>query len=224
MKTKQEQIIELFVRDYETDNFLKKQKAKGFHCKNKGICRIKDDPSWTTYIGDEDSKVVIVAEAPSNGDGGGIHIAGTTALLKSRRKGKGLLKLIKFVEENCGTRNPYFLDLMKCGLIEQDRKVKKELFPIRINNCIKRYLIPELKIIDPDIIICAGKTSYDEIVKIKKSLNMNFEIILLHHYGSSASLSLSSDDKEKYIWDFQKNNPQKKLNLENLINYYSQNK
>ncbi len=122
-------------------------------------------------------------------------------LLKGRDK--NLKSAINFIKEyDIHKRNPYFTDLIKCGL-EKTRE-KEKLLPRR-NNCIEKFLLKEIKIIQPKLIVCLGGHSHDLLSRFRKDgrINADIELIKLHHYSNRASLTLTIEDKQSVIWPMQ---------------------
>jgi|SRR6267143_66254 len=205
--TKSNRFKALFAPHFVTKNLLIKGKATDFKCPFLSSCKVQkeDEPIWSPAFGDENTRVMIVAEAPSKRkkSGGGPHIAGR---FKDFAEKGALKSLLNFVIKYYHT-TPYFTDLMKCGVAKQERDLKKAVFPIRTKNCSTLFLLKEIAIINPELILCTGKTSYDFLSGAKRDgLLKNTkvrEIINLLHYGNQAHLALNANDKETIIWPLQ---------------------
>jgi len=197
--TKGKQIEKLFKRCFEFDDFTKQCEVKTFECLNRGKCHIKrGEPRWTAYLGSPDTYIMAVAEAPSRK---GTFIAGNFADVPNRKKSP--IHIVKeFVEDYYGTI-PYFTDLIKCGVTKQ--KNKNDVLKTRAELCINYFLLEEIRIIKPRIILCIGGLAqkllrrYKDMDKISKGI----KLIPLLHYGSQAQLNLSPDEKKDIIWKWQ---------------------
>jgi len=189
--TRQEEIDRLFRKYFETDNLLKRGTPKTFHCCDEVKCSVNqhEEPIWTPYIGDVDTDIMIVAEAPSITGHKGPHIAGqdmgVSFLLDKNKRDEGLNALKEFVQESIDKkfhRLPYFTDLIKCGVVNQGREEKGKLKK-RLPYCTKRFLLKEINIINPRIIICVGNMANDFMEKNNEN---NIKIIKLIHYSAVA--------------------------------------
>lgn len=214
-------IAELFSQDFICKDFFQRGKADAFHCPLQNECKVNqiEEPIWSPSLGDEGTEIMIVAEAPSGTGGLGPYIAGLT---KDWKGEKIVDALFNFVKKHFSTV-PYFTDLMKCGLAKQTKEAKK-IFKNRISNCISHYLIKEIEIIKPRIILCLGSESYSALQKAKSNniINKNIEIIKLIHYGRQANLPLTIEDKENLIWPFQVNKISKESMVE--LDYFNRRK
>lgn len=200
--TKSERICTLFARYFEADDLLTQGIARGFHCPNEADCLVDQyrEPIWTPAIGEENTHVIIVAEAPSKTGGLGPHIGGClTSDSDTMKMSKSPLRiLISFVQENYGI-TPYFTDLVKCGADS------KALIKSRASNCFKRFLLKELKIMDPEIVLCVGNLAQSFLVECQSrgTISRRMRLISLIHYSRQAGLPLSPEDKKNIIWKWQ---------------------
>ena len=135
--TKNEKIFKLFSNNFQCDDFRKNGQALGFSCPHEKECNVNkhDQPIWSAAVGDENTSVMIVGEAPSKTGGPGPHIGGLLANWEvDKRSPVGSQR--SFVQEYYHTI-PYFTDLAKCGVVrQQDKKALKH----RIIKCIE-YLL-----------------------------------------------------------------------------------
>ena len=201
----------LFQTAFNIENLRtsKKLNKTDFHCSNCNQCSvdIKSEPIYTPFIGDENTKIMIIGEAPSrsgiNG-GSGPHIGGDFKSLEDSGKSP-ITEVREFVKENYGGTIPYFTDMIKCGIAKQNEK--REKLSIRAEKCIEKFLREEIKIIDPDIIFCTGNFVYDYIFNKQQAgkIDGGVRIIKLVHYSRRASLPLSIRDKRELIWKIQAN-------------------
>jgi uracil-DNA glycosylase family 4 len=162
---------------------------------------LSKEACFTPLFGDNDTKIMLVAEAPSvRKNNVGSYVGG---MLKDV-PGKNLSSIRDFIKKHYNT-TPYFTDLMKCGAEKQTREVKSRIFEIRTENCVKHYLLKEIRIIKPKILICLGWRSFSKLKKVQneKIIPKNIKVINLLHYGSQANLPLTSQDKLNYIWPVQ---------------------
>lgn len=194
-------LIELFSKDFICEDLLIRTKADNFRCPNINKCQIetKEEAQWSPVFGDPDSQVMIIAEAPSTAGGIGPHIGG-----KMLDWNEDIIKPLKnFVKEYYNTA-PYFTDVVKCGVSKQTKDIKS-ILPKRIKNCVERFLLNEITIINPTDILCIGKMSYLTVKELKKNhkINGNIKLFPLLHYGRQANLPVTSYEKEKFIWPLQ---------------------
>jgi len=204
--SKNKQIADLFASCFEFDNFEKKERAKSFKCPNMGNCQVRinnkiskeNDPIYTSSLGDDDTKVMVVAEAPSASGGHSVFISGKFDSFCGEQTGKSPLQIVKqFVKENYHGTIPYFTDVIKCGVFNQNKENKK-ILKKRASYCIDQFLLKEIEIINPEIILCFGNTAYN-------ALNGKYraKCIKLLHYGRNANLNLSDNDKKNIVWKIQ---------------------
>lgn len=143
---------------------------------------------------------MIVAEAPSSKGGIGPHIGGLVEKWDDEDAVNSLFRFVKTMFETI----PYFTDLMKCGVMRQTRDAKR-VFKKRIVNCLGMFMLKEIQIINPKIILCVGIESYNALTLAKETgrVDESIELVKLIHYGKQANLPLSSSDKENIIWPYQ---------------------
>ena len=172
-----------------------------FRCENEGTgkCAItkRSEPIWSPAFGDPDTKVMLVAEAPSTSGGVGPHVGGLFADWDT-------WEFRDFFREELGYV-PYLTDLVKCGPRDaRDKTVVRK----RARYCGERFLIEEIRIISPDSIYCVGRESYNWLVGYRDKsglVNANGRDIRLEqiiHYSLQAGLPLTVADK-KMIWRWQ---------------------
>ncbi len=194
---------EIFVPE---TNFRERGKARAFNCPDKEDCQVDEakEPIWSPFFGDETCTIMLVAEAPSLGGkkNAGPHIGGLFDELEIR-DGYGLKLLREFAKELGGGKCPHFTDLMKCGVSAQDNKSKNEKFGCRRQKCLERFLLREIEIINPKIILCVGKVSFDAVSQVRDRIPQSVEIYQLLHYGAQANLPLSAEEKKSIIWPIQ---------------------
>ena len=146
---------------------------------------------------------MVVAEAPSvTRSRTGPHIGGRFADWTDEASVSSLLEFVR----NYYQTTPHFTDLMKCGFEKQaEKRRNKELTELRKEKCIKQFLLEEIRIIDPKVILCVGKEAFDALQKCQNECKVKKSItpVNLIHYSKQAGLPLTSDDKKKLIWPFQ---------------------
>ena len=213
--TQHQQISELLSYDFKCKSFLERSRADGFTCPKQSQCKVdqKNEPIWSPGIGDEGTSVMIVAEAPSKKAGLGPHISGLMETFSHEEAVNGLLR---FVKKHFNTV-PYFTDLMKCGVAEQTKQAKL-VFRDRTSNCVEHFLLKEIEIIKPLVILCIGASSFYALKQCKETgkIDENIKIVKLIHYGQQANLPLTKEDKENIIWPLQlgKISPEKIVELD----------
>lgn len=207
--TKNDRIFKLFAKYFEADDFLKRGKAKAFHCPNERKCSVdkEKEPIHFPYIGYDNTHVMIVAEAPSIGRGtGGPYIVGRFDDIDERLLGKSspIYAIKTFVKKNYNTV-PYFTDLVKCGFANQSSSGKEKILKKRALNCHNKILLREIQIIQPKIILCLGKQSHTLLKEYKsdKNISSSIKLFYLMHYSRRASLPLSPEDKSNIVWEWQ---------------------
>ena len=205
--TKNEQIIKLFEKVFKTDSFSKKGPAKEFACPFQTECKVdsKKEPIWSPILGDSQTRIMIVGEAPSSAGGKGphMHIGGYIKDKDYQGDERPQNALFTFVKEHYKT-TPYFTNLMKCG-VSQQTKEKKRVFNVRTKNCAEHFLLKEIEIIDPEVVLCVGKESWDALQSFqnKGRIKESTELVFLIHYSKQAGLPLTIEDKKKVIWPWQ---------------------
>jgi uracil-DNA glycosylase family 4 len=199
---KESSLISLFSKDFRTDDILQRGTDLKFRCKNKKsqCCYVKkDDPCWSAMFGDPNTKVMIIAEAPSATGGLGPHIGGR---INDKSNDERIKSLVRFVKKFYKTI-PYFTDVVKCGVGRQEKEPKKILIK-RKSYCIDRYLLKEINILNPKIILCVGNFAQKTVNNIKPKIeNKKVKIVSLLHYGQQANLQISPSEKEKIVWPIQ---------------------
>jgi len=210
--SKREEIIKLFndklfSNKLDPGEFLKKRKLNGkkarlFECKDADGCGVdpQKHPIWTPALGDENTAVMVVGEAPSATGGLGVHIGGLFEQWEDDPKSP-VTDLRDWVKDNFGGKVPYFTDLAKCGVANQ--RYKGELKP-RIRKCMEHFLIQEIILIKPETILCMGKTAYDSLLESEKENRIKVDnIVWLTHYARVASWPLNIEDKKNIIWEWE---------------------
>ncbi len=205
MESTNQQIINLFNESFASGDYTKKAPAGDLLCEHRGYCVYEpgQTPCWSPFIGDDNPKIMVVAEAPSALGGNDLWIGGLTKDIfeSDEKQSKSLMAFLKFIKEYYGVY-PYFTDLMKCGLNKQSNSKKRELFPKRKEKCMTKFLHKEIKIIRPQEIICVGRESYDTLLKDPLIKKLNIKLTYLMHY-TQASLQMTSEEKEKILWPYQ---------------------
>ena len=94
---------------------------------------------------------------------------------------------------------------MKYGVSKQTHEHKSCVFKVRSENCVKQFLLKEIKIVDPRVILCVGASSFTKLQKHQQDgeINDSIKLINLIHYGKQAGLQLTAEDEENFIWPFQ---------------------
>ena len=202
---KREKLFKLFgeVFKFENNTNLKEKfKVDKFECGCLHKCEVnlEKEASYTAWWGEEKSDIMLVAEAPSTAGGEGAFWAGD---YESMIDTKGNFNKLKEYFEESTDSYPHFTDLIKCGFEKQNDKSKLK---IRVKNCTEKFLLKEIKILNPAIIICVGTQSRDFFETLKEenqSILKNIDIIYLMHYSGQAFLPLTIDDKVNIIWPIQ---------------------
>jgi uracil-DNA glycosylase len=190
--------VEFFEYDKMHSRFDKRVR---FRCEyeGKGHCQVnrRREPIWSPALGDEDAKVMLVGEAPSTSGGVGPHLGGFFMDWDP-------WEFRDFFARELGDM-PYFTDLVKCG---PENAKNKATIRRRVKYCGERFLIEEIKIINPDVIYCVGRESYiwlrdhrEEHGLVKKN-GKRIELRQIIHYSKQAGLPLTAADKEM-IWRWQ---------------------
>lgn len=201
-----------------------------FCCPHRTDCLVgAADPIYTGWLGDCESDILVVGEAPSSSkaassaDGkaanldcdcvGGsefeqVHLSGYTRNIVAQPK-SDLAEFIKFVLGSCLQRmgehlSPYFTDVVKCGLPKQNANGRK-LLKMRAQYCVEHILVHEIEIIEPRIIACAGKTAFATIKALKAAgkVPASTTVIPFIHYSRQAQLPLTTEDKVNSVWPIQ---------------------
>jgi uracil-DNA glycosylase len=175
-----------------------------FKCPYAQVCSVDQEKEamWSPALGDPDNKVMVVAEAPSTAEGGGLHIGGLTRDWKENEKG-GVGDFLAFVKRRFRA-NPHFTDVMKCGVARQTRE-RKRVFELREKNCVENYLLEEIRIVAPEVILCVGKTASRVLKELqnKRKISNSIKLVELLHYSAQANLPVTIKDKVNIIWPIQ---------------------
>lgn len=171
---------------YQVDNKIKK-------CNLCGYMVEKFDNDVTVSIGNK-SDIVILGEAPANNGWRKSGVAWYDEnhnLLPSGVVLQRLLKLIDYTLEDT-----YFLEAIKC--YPKDRKYLKKCS----NNC-RKYLLEQLLIIDPKIILTLGDIATRSLIDIKYSKFGNvagqcfnyegYDVIPIYHPSPISPLSYNGN-------------------------------
>ncbi len=195
----------------------KRSKGKGVCiCPNKSsdICNFRKtkESCWWPFIGDEKSKCIIVAEAPSAGSkkGKGVHFSRlldeVVAVPPEKRK---TWDRFYFAMKDTLGYYPHFTDAVKCGVSDQRRKDKNEILHRRFTDpeigedrC-SYYLMEEIRIVNPSLVITVGWFAKQKIEEIKEKTGVSFDHKNILHYSGQASLPVNMDDKIGIIWPHQ---------------------
>lgn len=205
MTDKNQAIIDLFRSEFaDFEHFPKEPTKVELKCNCHASCKVdvSREASYTGILGDTNTDIMIVAESPSTKNGNGCFLGGNINHLLNGND-KNLKSLINFITNyDAQKRHPYFTDTIKCGL-EKTRE-KEKLNP-RKDNCTQKFLLKEIDIIQPKLIVCLGSHSYVILAQLKKDekINKGIELVKVHHYSNRASLTLTIEDKENIIWPIQ---------------------
>lgn len=199
-----------------------------FCCKNYELCQVgSSDPIYTGLLGDCDSDILVVGEAPSGSDLKNdtaktpieiectshdavsfqhAHWCGYTKDIPKKGFSR-LYDFIDFIRYSClesNNRYPYFTDVIKCGLSRQNTNEKRLLGP-RAKICADHILLQEIQIINPRIIACAGKFAYSVVLDLQKTNKTLAGITILKfmHYSHQAQLKVTIEEKKSIIWRLQ---------------------
>ncbi len=189
----------LQMRDFWERTLPNSSEMHVFVCKHKDDCKVvrSKHPIWTPALGDANTTVMIVGEAPSATEGPGLHFGGLFEDWENDPRSP-VVQLRDWVKDrkNYGTI-PYFTDLAKCGLAKQQGK---GLLNVRIPKCMAYLLQKEIELVAPKTILCLGNRAYDFVSKLK---TRDVDIFKLLHWSNRASLPLSIEDKREIIWRWQ---------------------
>jgi len=160
-----------------------------FYCPSKEICKVdvNRDPIYTPYLGDADSTVMAVAEAPSDaGRFSGPVIGGTFAQLPTSIEDNRASPIVwarNFVQFQYGTI-PHFTDCVKCGLTRQRRR---SLLLDRFDHCRRRFLSMEIYLLRPSVILCFGRSAERQVQLALEEVRMTPRprLVYLAHYSKS---------------------------------------
>jgi len=212
--SKRDEIIALFNKKLfslklDDSDFLNKHplpddgKGRPFKCDCAQKCGVdpRKHPIWTPALGDEESEVMVVGEAPSATGGLGVNIGGLFEQWEDERKSH-VTDLRDWVKDNLGGKVPYFTDLAKCGVANQKNKAG---LARRIKKCRERFLIEEIRILNPKWIFCIGNTAHKFVSELitRERLSSQISLRRLTHYSGLASLPLTIEDKKNLIWKWE---------------------
>lgn len=137
---------------YQIDDRIKE-------CNTCGCMVEKFENSTTVSVGNK-SDILVLGEAPANNGWRKSGIAWYDENYKLLPSGVVLQKLLKLIEYTLN--DIYFLETIKC--FPKDRKYLKECS----NNC-RKYLLEQLRIINPSIILTLGDIATRSLLEIKYS-------------------------------------------------------
>ena len=196
-----EEIVDLFRGAFDVKNFMLRTELPCFKCPNINICNVQPEkePIYTPMPGDDNTSIMIIAEAPSGNGGTGPKVGGFFGDVKEHKSPLFILK--RFIIDTFG-EIPYFTDLIKCGVAKQR---DKDVLNTREPHCIDMFLIKEIKIMKPRHIFCIGWRAQNALDKLQKKnlIDNTIRIVNLMHYSRQALLPLSPEDKRKIIWKMQ---------------------
>jgi uracil-DNA glycosylase family 4 len=130
-----------------------KQRECEFVCENSCICNIKKEtPKYTGCVGDINTSIMVIGEAPSGTTKKGEGIIGGYFKDVTESMKSPLYIVKEFCIENYG-KIPYFTDLCKCGVT---RQANKEDLELRFEKCFDKFLIKEIEVVKPEIIFALG--------------------------------------------------------------------
>jgi len=198
-----EQIISLLKNEYANFDIFpdKIESIATFKCDCQSKCQVNlsKEASYTPLLGDEGSKYMIVAESPSTSQGKGCFLGGRSQNTVPTKRNDNIKSFLEYVRGINDGKYPYFTDIVKCGLEQTQSKGK---LTFRKRNCIEKYLIKEIQIVNPQTIICLGSFAYNEIMTLIKNnkIDASIKVVQIMHYSNRASLTMSIEDKMKIIW------------------------
>lgn len=177
----------LFAPTFRFESLDRYQEEIGFSCPNREKCGVDPatGPIYTPFIGDDGSSVMAVAEAPSASNGVGTFCGGRFAdveqTLSQAMQTSPLNRVLSFVRSKYGV-HPHFTDVVKCGLSKQnDRKRLSK----RFEPCRERFLLREIEILKPKIILCFGKCATWNVNRLidRHPLASQAKVRYLLHYS-----------------------------------------
>jgi hypothetical protein len=208
--TRNEKIFERLSESFKTKDFLKWGPADGFHCEceAEGECNVNkgEQPILSPFFGDGECNVMVVAEKPSGAGGVGPRIGGRFADIPKGRGGLSrkdpLFDFRHFATTYCYGVTPYMTDLAKCGY--RGTEPPGDELRTRFKNCFKQFLVEEIRVVEPEKILCVGRVAYDYLVDRQKQgeISAGIELIWLTHYSRQAQLHLSPQEKVE-LWRWQ---------------------
>lgn len=111
--------------------------------------------------GNLDSKIMFIGEAP------GRLGAGRTGIpFKGDKSGDLLYWCFDEVVKKPLLDNYYITNIVKCLPKSFEGNTNRTPTRIEIRNCLKKHLIKEIDLINPDVLICLGRKSYDYLSRI----------------------------------------------------------
>jgi len=186
-------------------------------CDHQRDCEFRpgEDACMGLLWGGDDSKILVIGEAPSGEDI-------TNSQKWNATYDFGVVR--DFLGKKYGM-TPHFTDAVKCGFGSGkniDKKGKRS-FKKRFQNC-KEYLKEEIDLIKPEKVFCMGKKSYENVIQnVKYLFEKEMDVYYLTHYSKLTNLQIKIGDKEKIVWnaeiDYQLGKPAK-IDL-NDLEYYS---
>lgn len=201
---------------FETNfvDFSSSNPTNDFKCQNILKCdvHLENETACTGRFGNPNSEMMVVAEAPSTSGGSGCKVLTPfeegfeDKLFVNPKTGKpkpdNFKKLIKFLKSINNNMYPYFTDAVKCGTNHTSNKSK---LTKRKTLCSETFLMAEINILKPKIIICLGSFAREIVEKLQNTnrINTDINIVQIAHFSNRASLTLSIDDKVEVIWPLQ---------------------
>jgi len=191
-----------FSKQFECNNMdINEYKRISFRCGNESECGVKlcencmdgrecnrkqeCAPCYTPYIGDPDTKVIVIGEAPSSsgpdvvGAFCGGRFGDIETILGIKSLNKSPIHWIRdFVKERYGSV-PYFTDFVKCGVRNQKDRERLEK---RFDKCYETFLLKEIKIVNPDIILVMKKSWRNKPIG-RKLVNVGLPVKFLTHWS-----------------------------------------
>ena len=171
---------------YQIDNKIKE-------CNTCGCMVEKFENSTTVSVGNK-SDIVILGEAPANNGWRKSVIAWYDENHKLLPSGVVLQKLLKIIDYTLD--DIYFLEAVKC--FPRDRKYLKECSI----NC-RNYLLEQLQIINPQIILTLGDIATRSLLEMKysrfgnvvgQSFNYNgYDVVPIYHPSPISPLSYNGN-------------------------------
>jgi uracil-DNA glycosylase len=209
-ETTNDKLYRILRKCFETNDFQNADSKIKLVCPKKGIgtecCSVDIDsePIYTPYFGNEQTKIMVIAEAPSltakrqaGKKQGGVCVGGRFDDIKED-KASPLYRLRNFIKDTWNT-TPYFTDMVKCGFANQRVKAKLEQ---RISNCSELLLFDEIKALNPNKIFCIGNRA-KKLLDEHKDMFKGIDVFKLIHYSGQGQLQLTIEDKVKFIWRIQ---------------------
>lgn len=197
-------------------NFSSSNPTQDFKCQHRDKCdvHLETETACTARFGNPNSTMMVVAESPSTSAGFGCKVLepfeegfeDTPTI--NPKNGKPMTdnfkKLIKYLKSVNDSMYPYFTDAVKCGTSHTSNKTK---LTRRKDHCANTFLLEEIKILNPKLIICLGSFAREIVQKLQKSnkIDGSITVIQIAHFSNRASLTLSIDDKLNVIWPLQLN-------------------